>query len=213
MIGLAPQKSSGLTLSSHRRNRLRCRQLNNLLVRSRQPVFFPRNFPNRFRIALQILYVLLQSQVFLVQFLQFLADLLNLLPLLPHRQVAMRTENVVHQQHRHEYAHQVRRIVQQTFLRISLQFAHQSFKIQSEASFTSFAAPASLSASTYNRSSGSVPLNRSNIQLPSSNTNFAPSMRSTDTTFLPSSVVASTAAFRIAFAFCSSLKCKFSRTG
>ena len=46
-----------------------------------------------------------------------------------------------------------------------------------------------------------MPLNRSNIQDPSPNTNFAPSVRSTDTTFLPRSVEASTAALRIAFAF------------
>src|SRR5258707_6769431 len=176
-------------------------------------MLFARDLPNRLRIALQILHVLLQFQIFLVQLFQFLADLLNLLPLLPHRQVAMRPENIVHQQHRHEHAHKVRRIVQQTSPRLFSRLAHQSFTIQSDASFTSFAVAASLSASTYKRSSGSVPLNRNSIQDPSPNTNFAPSVRSTDTTFLPSSVVASTAALRIAFAFCSSDKCRFSRTG
>ena len=62
-------------------------------------------FRNCLRIALQILHVLLQFQIFLVELFQFLADLLNLQPLLPHRQVAVRPENIVHQQHRHKHAH------------------------------------------------------------------------------------------------------------
>src|SRR5256885_5811075 len=51
------------------------------------------------------------------------------------------------------------------------------------------------------------------IQVPSAKTNFAPSVRSIDTTLRPRSVEASTATFLIAFAFCSSLRCRFSRNG
>src|SRR5258708_21219674 len=109
----------------------------------------------------------------------------------------MRPENIVDQQHRYEHAHKVRRIVQQTSPRLFSRLAHQSFRIQSEASFTSFAVAASLSPSTYKRSIGSVPLNRNSLPDPSPNTNFPPSVRSTETTFLPRRLVASTPALRI----------------
>src|SRR5690348_2632541 len=81
------------------------------------------------------------------------------------------------------------------------------------ASRVSFAEASALFASTYSRNSGSVPDSRTSIHEPSSKQNFAPSVRSIDTTFLPKSVEASTATFLTAFAFCSSLKCRFSRTG
>ena len=81
---------------------------------------------------------------------------------------------------------------------------HSPFRIQSEAWRVNFSVAAALSASTYSRTIGSVPLKRTRIHEPSSNSNFAPSVRSTDTTFLPSSVEASTATLRMVFAFCSS---------
>ena len=116
-------------------------------VASRQAVFLARDLPDGFRVALQVLHVLLQLQIFVVQLFQILTDLLDFPLLLLHGQVAMSAENVVHQQHGDENTHEVRRIMQQ-FVREFLLLDHQAFRIQSEASFTSFLVAASLCAST-----------------------------------------------------------------
>src|SRR5215472_4280225 len=79
-------------------SRLRRRQLDDFFVASGQAVLFARDLPDSFRVAFQILHILLQLTVFLVKLFQILADLLNLLLLLLHGQVAVGAENIVHQQ-------------------------------------------------------------------------------------------------------------------
>src|SRR5262249_1615789 len=127
-------------------SRLLRRQLDDFLVAARQAVLFARDLADRFRVTLQVLYVLLQLTVFLVELFQVLAHLPNLLLLLLHGQVAMGAENIVHQQQRDEDAHQMRRIMEQLIREFFL-LDHQAFRIQPEASFTSFFVAASLSAS------------------------------------------------------------------
>src|SRR5580693_639183 len=166
------------------------------------------------RICPEIVHALRQPLVFLVQSSQVRFHRVDFILRPPHRQKSVRTQHIVHHQHRDQHAQDAAPISAPQ-LRKLLVIIHalQSFKIQSVASFASFAEAAALSASMYKRSKGSVPLNLASIQDPSSNTNFAPSVRSVDTTLRPRSVELSTATFLMAFAFCSSLKCRFSRTG
>src|ERR1700732_1234093 len=125
----------------------------------------------------------------------------------------MSTENVVHDQRQHEQAKDGASVLLQKVVEPVLRALLRYASTHLVASSVNRAEAFGLSASTYGRSSGSVPDSRSSIQLPSSKTNFAPSVRSTETTFRPTSVEASTATFFTAFAFCSSLRCKFSRRG
>src|SRR4029077_31666 len=135
-----------------------------------------------------------------------------------HRQKTVRPKNVVHDHHQDQQAQQPAAVLPHQrpkfflgghFLQFLLQLSNTHFV----ASPVSLADASALVASTYKRNSGSVPASRSSIHDPSSKLNLAPSVRSIDTTFRPSSVVASTATFFTAFAFCSSLRCRFSRTG
>src|SRR5207248_1877193 len=166
------------------------------------------------RVALQLLDFLFESNSFLVEPLDIGVHLLDFLSRAPHREVSVGPENVVDHQREQQQAQERAAILTQKgdklFLRLSF---FQSCNTHFVASFVNFVEAAALSASTYSRKSGSVPDRRNSIQEPSSKTNFAPSVRSMDTTFRPNSVELSTPTLRTAFAFCSSLKCRFSRTG
>src|SRR4029077_2393367 len=169
------------------------------------------------RVGLQLAHFLLELQIFLVQLTQAGVYLFNFLLRAAHGQIAMGAKNVVDKEDQHQQADERRPVVPQErrsfFFRANLIRFFQLCSTHCDASLTSFAEAAALSASTYRRSSGSVPERRRSIHEPSSKTNFAPSVRSMDTTFRPASVEASTATRFTAFAFCSSERWRFSRTG
>src|SRR4029077_19380139 len=169
------------------------------------------------RVGLQVAHLLLELKIFLVQLTQAGVYLFNFLLRAAHGQIAMGAENVVDKEDQHQQADERRPVVPQErrsfFFSANFIRFFQLCSTHCDASLTSFAEAAALSASTYRRSSGSVPERRNSIHDPSSKTNFAPSVRSMDTTFRPSSVEASTATLLTAFVFCSSLRCRFSRTG
>src|SRR6202050_1163131 len=165
------------------------------------------------RIALERLDFLPELNVFGIESVDVLAHSFNFVLRPAHGDKSMRAKDIVDHQGKHEQAQDGAPVLPQKFVepvfRVFVCYASTHLVASSVKRAEAFG----LSASTYSRSSGSVPESRSNIQLPSSKTNFAPSVRSTETTFRPRSVVASTATFLMAFAFCSSLSRRFSRTG
>src|SRR5580692_4116385 len=175
--------------------------------------FFPRDPLDRSRIGLQRFNVIAELEVFGIQTIDILAHALDLILRSAHGDKSVRAENIVHHQCQHEQTQNGSSVQFQKFVEPVLRaFVHYA-STHLVASPVNRAEAFGLPASTYKRSNRSVPESRSSIQLPSSKTNFAPSVRSTETTFRPRSVLASTATFLIAFAFCSSLSCRFSRTG
>src|SRR5271165_6652967 len=98
----------------------------------------------------------------------------------------------MHNHHQHQQAQKSAAILPRQrsnllFDRHALQFFLQLSNTHFVASPVNFAESAALFASTYKRNSGSVPDSRNNIHEPSSKLNFAPSVRSIDTTFRPTS--------------------------
>src|SRR5260370_40038735 len=119
----------------------------------------------------------------------------------------MSAENVVHDEDQHQQAEESGPVMAQErlFFFVSTHLV-QFCSTHCEASRVNFADAAALSASTYRRSSRSVPERRRRIHEPSAKINLAPAVRAMDTTFRPASVEASTTTRLTAFAFCSSAR-------
>src|SRR5712664_3037503 len=143
--------------------------------------------------------------ILLVQLIEIGVNLFDFLLRAAHGQITVSAENVVHNEDQRQQVEERGPVMAQErlFFFVSTDLV-QFGNSHCDAARVSLPDAAALSASTYRRSSGSVPERRRSIHEPSSKINFAPSVRLIDMTFRPASVEASTATRLPAFAFCSS---------